>query len=79
MAEQPVRALALAQRWLRELTYTHLQWLLATSQESVEARFSTNLRPALRSRIRQAIRDEREHECPFAEPYYWATFVYYGA
>lgn len=74
--QKPARALRQAQRWLRDLTYNALYAYLH-EQASRHGRYKIFLE--LGSTVRAAQREKRGTLRPYAHPYYWAAFVYYGA
>jgi len=63
--QPPARALRLAQHWLRKLTADDIDAYLENQPDR-------QVRPV----EQDAITPNREH--PYANPYYWAAFVYYG-
>jgi len=70
----PAAALRAAQDWLRQITYPELvQWLQQVAQR---------LGDREPERMAQAIREDQDKinatEPPFADPYYWATFILTG-
>jgi CHAT domain-containing protein len=83
--QPPVRALRLAQRWLRDLTNIELLQYLQDHQhfhkpqESEVERLSPMLTAEMQPALRNAIHEGRGKEHPYANPYYWAAFAYYGA
>jgi CHAT domain-containing protein len=82
---QPVAAaLRLAQRWLRDVNNTDLGKYLDAHQRLKEQmarddeRMSWVLIKDERRRVRQALREGRGDERPFADPYFWAPFTFFG-
>ncbi|MEZ4710923.1 MAG: CHAT domain-containing protein [Caldilineaceae bacterium] len=68
----PVQALQKAQLWLRHYTYRKLN-------QYVESLLSLPLdRGWLIDKYKEISRHDNE-SCPFASPYYWAAFTFYGA
>jgi len=61
----PVHALRLAQSWLRDLTYSDLK------------AYATHL-PGWNLSVLGIEYEMGSDECPYAEPFYWAAFAYYG-
>jgi CHAT domain-containing protein len=78
LPHQPLTALRLAQRWLRNLSNNALYEYL---NEQVRLKRPSISTPALRSKLRTEIRagKERREMCPYGHAYHWAAFVYYGA
>jgi CHAT domain-containing protein len=74
--QNPTTALRLAQCWLRDLTYDALRVYL---QEQVQQRGRYKISLELGPTVRSAQREQRGAMRPYAHPYYWAAFVYYGA
>ena len=72
---QPLAALRLAQRWLRDLSNDALLVYLREQTSLGRSDLATQLGP----RVRSAINAGNSEIRPYAHPYYWAGFVYYGA
>ncbi|WP_129630006.1 CHAT domain-containing protein [Candidatus Oscillochloris fontis] len=80
--QQPARALRLAQRWLREITYRDLQVYLEHHEAlKMDAQTTSRLpwllieEGLLKAEIGQ---NQHRTERPFAPPRYWAPFAFYG-
>jgi len=73
----PASLLREAQHWLRTITnYDLLAYLGdATRTQYLSPKVTTLLRP----KLRKAIKNGNGDVCRYADPYYWAAFVYYGA
>ncbi len=75
----PIRALQLAQCWLRDLTKKDLLIYLNDQQLQEPTRFSPMLLTEMLPNVRKEVLQGQGNERPYADPYYWAAFVYYGA
>ncbi len=73
----PARALRLAQRWLRDLTNNDL--LAYLKNKKTAQGLSPALLKEMLPTVRQSIRCGYGDAHPYADPYHWAAFVYYGA
>lgn len=72
------RALADAQRWLRDLTGEELEVLLADLQPQISQMFD-RLSPSSRLIAEASLQQIRNRKpCPFANPYHWAAFTAAG-
>ena len=83
--QPPVRALRLAQQWLRDLTYNDLHAYIGAherlkkAQEAAGTRMAWLLISEGKALAREHILEERGEEQPFAsKPYHWAPFVCWG-
>ncbi|EFO82062.1 hypothetical protein OSCT_0061 [Oscillochloris trichoides DG-6] len=80
--QQPARALREAQRWLREMTYRDLQVYLEHHEALKSDAQTTSRLPWLliEEGLLKAEIGQNQHrtERPFAQPRYWAPFVFYG-
>ena len=82
--QPPLHALRLAQQWLREIDNAGLRDYLETHRSLAAApatagdRMSGMLYRDEQRRIRDAIQRGQEHERPYAAPYHWAPFAFYG-
>ena len=74
--QQPAQALRLAQNWLRGLTNKNLLDYLQDrgKAQHLSPKLVAEMLPALR----QVVRKRQGDEHPYADPYHWAAFVYYG-
>ena len=83
--QRPIHALRLAQQWLRTIDNAALAAYLDRHQELMVApagdadRMSWLLIRDERRRVRAAIEQGRDTERPYAAPYHWAPFAYFGA
>jgi CHAT domain-containing protein len=81
----PAAALQAAQRWLRDVTYDELDAYLDGHRRLKEAseqgleRMSWGLLKEARREVRRARRAGQGDARPYAAPYHWAPFVFYGA
>ena len=84
-AHPPAEALALAQRWLQDLTYRDLDAYLEAQRHRVDlrevapspARMAASLVLTLRPWVKQGVRQTPDAR-PYASPYHWAGFLYVG-
>jgi len=82
--QPPLHALRLAQQWLRVIDNAGLQAYLETHRSlsavptTAGDRMSGILYRDEQRRIRDAIHSGRAHERPYAAPYHWAPFAFYG-
>ncbi len=75
----PARALRRAQLWLRDVTNAELgERFKVYKQTAPDAPDSSRMAYALAREmfVKHTLRDP--HERPFAHPYYWAPFAFYG-
>lgn len=72
----PCAALRAAQRWLRDNTTAELARWAARRAEDMAV---TGAPPQETSRLANALRGLERVERPFAHPYHWAGFAYFGA
>ncbi|NCC34343.1 MAG: CHAT domain-containing protein, partial [Chloroflexia bacterium] len=84
--QPPVRALRLAQVWLRDLTYEDMYDYFAQHHELEQARLEPSSGTRMPSTLIEdgllrAEKGEREDPTarPFASPLYWAAFTFSGA
>lgn len=72
----PAAALRQAQRWLRDLTLAEFERETAYLQMS-DPHFYIKLESTRRVLLAQY--EDNTSACPFAHPFYWAAFTFYGA
>lgn len=78
---EPWRALGRAQRWLSKLTAGELGTILHAAPELLESAQENETRSPGAGRAMAAVRDATPQgpgSRPFADPYFWAPFVYIG-
>jgi tetratricopeptide (TPR) repeat protein len=70
---EPAPALRRAQLWLRDATVPEIDAFL------VQMVRSARLSPEQEAMVRRALISGKPNEPPYAHPYYWAAFQFYGA